>query len=89
VLMDLEMPVMDGYAAAAAIRRGAAGRRDIPILALTAAAKRSTSTRSSSVDRPCRMLKVASRIAVILAASPAPATPHARMAAGGGGSPAP
>jgi CheY-like chemotaxis protein len=36
VLMDCQMPVMDGYAATAAIRALPEGRRGIPILALTA-----------------------------------------------------
>lgn len=37
VLMDLQMPVMDGIAATSAIREGRAGEnKDIPIIALTA-----------------------------------------------------
>ena len=38
VLMDINMPVMDGMTALAEIRRGAAGVRSIPVIALTASA---------------------------------------------------
>lgn len=38
VLMDINMPVMDGVTALAKIRAGAAGRCDTPVIALTASA---------------------------------------------------
>jgi CheY-like chemotaxis protein len=38
VLMDLEMPVMDGWTAIREIRRGASGSPGIPVIALSAAA---------------------------------------------------
>jgi PAS domain S-box-containing protein len=38
VLMDLEMPVMDGWSAIRAIRRGESGTATIPVIALSAAA---------------------------------------------------
>lgn len=38
VLMDINMPVMDGITALEAIRKGAAGASDLPVIALTASA---------------------------------------------------
>ena len=52
LLTDLHMPNMDGYALAEAIRREEAGRRHLPILALTANAQRGEArrARASGVD---------------------------------------
>jgi PAS domain S-box-containing protein len=47
VLMDVQMPVMDGYAAARAIRRSTTANHDVPIVALTANADADT-------ERQCR-----------------------------------
>ncbi|QTQ38941.1 Putative two component system fusion protein (sensory histidine kinase and response regulator) [Aromatoleum petrolei] len=49
VLTDLHMPEMDGYALAEAIRREEAGRRRIPILALTANALRGEANRAHAM----------------------------------------
>lgn len=47
ILMDLQMPVMDGYEATIAIRKGEAGdqKKDIPIIALTADVMETTKER--------------------------------------------
>ncbi|MGV3696861.1 7TM diverse intracellular signaling domain-containing protein [Flavobacterium sp.] len=47
ILMDLQMPIMDGYEATIAIRKGEAGedKKSIPIIALTADVMESTKTR--------------------------------------------
>jgi signal transduction histidine kinase/ActR/RegA family two-component response regulator len=47
ILMDLQMPIMDGYEATIAIRNGDAGenKKSIPIIALTADVMESTKTR--------------------------------------------
>ena len=47
ILMDLQMPIMDGYEATIAIRNGEAGesKKTIPIIALTADVMESTKIR--------------------------------------------
>lgn len=52
ILMDLQMPVMDGYEACIAIRKGAAGKKnkDIPIIAVTADVMESTKQRVKEID---------------------------------------
>jgi CheY-like chemotaxis protein len=57
VLMDLEMPVMDGYAATAAIRAGRAGRVDVPIIALSAAALVEDQRRAIAVGADAHVAK--------------------------------
>lgn len=51
VLMDLQMPVMDGYEACIAIRKGDAGweNKDIPIIAVTADVMESTKERVKEI----------------------------------------
>jgi len=46
VLLDCEMPIMDGYAAAAEIRRRERGDRHVPIIAVTASAMRGDAERA-------------------------------------------
>lgn len=52
VLMDLQMPVMDGYEAAQAIREGAAGskNKNIPIIAVTADVMETTKERIAKIE---------------------------------------
>jgi PAS domain S-box-containing protein len=57
VLMDLEMPVMDGYAATTAIRAGRAGRVDVPIIALSAAALVEDQRRAIAVGADAHVAK--------------------------------
>ena len=51
ILMDLQMPVMDGYEACIAIREGAAGKenKDNPIIAVTADVMESTKQRVKEI----------------------------------------
>jgi CheY-like chemotaxis protein len=51
ILMDLQMPIMDGYEATIAIRNGEAGeaKKNIPIIAVTADVMETTKARVSEI----------------------------------------
>jgi PAS domain S-box-containing protein len=82
ILMDCEMPVMDGYAAAAAIRRLGDGFGQVPIVALTASVMKADVERAlaagmdSHVAKPIDPAKLEAVMAQLSGASapePAPA----------------
>ena len=59
VLMDIQMPVMDGYEATRRIRsiEAAEGRRPVPVLALTAHASAETKARSLAAGCDKQIMK--------------------------------
>ncbi len=57
ILMDCEMPVMDGYAAAAAIRRLGDGFGQVPIVALTASVMRADVERALAAGMDSHVAK--------------------------------
>ncbi len=67
VLMDMEMPVMDGLGATRAIRRPGAGRRDIPIIALTASAMPEEVARCRDAGMDDHLAKPIERAALLAA----------------------
>lgn len=82
VLMDIHMPVMDGYEATAAIRALGAGGRDLPIIATTADALESDRDRALRAGmndhltkplEPSRLVEVLRRWIGAVPASEAPA----------------
>ena len=83
VLMDCEMPVMDGYAAAAAIRRLGDGFGQVPIVALTASVMKADVDRAlaagmdSHVAKPIDPAKLEAAMAHLPAAPAREATPAA------------
>jgi len=91
VLMDCQMPVMDGYAATAAIRALPQDRRAIPILALTANALQGDEAKclAAGMDgfltNPLTFQKLATLLGRWLPTAPAPvAAPPAQTSAGAG-----
>ncbi len=77
VVLDLEMPGVDGYAATEAIRRGETGRPDIPVVVLTAAATSHQRERAllagadDFVTKPIRDGQLSRAVADVLARPPA------------------
>jgi CheY-like chemotaxis protein/HPt (histidine-containing phosphotransfer) domain-containing protein len=77
VLMDLEMPVMDGWTAIRAIRRGEAGRPGIPVIALSAAALAEDRRRALEagadlhIAKPIRNNELERALSQVLRAGPA------------------
>jgi two-component system sensor histidine kinase/response regulator len=57
VLMDCQMPLLDGYAAATEIRRRSGGSRRIPIVALTASAMRGDADRALAAGMDAHLTK--------------------------------
>jgi PAS domain S-box-containing protein len=83
ILMDCEMPVMDGYAAAAAIRRLGDGFGRVPIVALTASVMKADVERAlaagmdSHVAKPIDPTKLEAVMAQLSGASEPDSTPAA------------
>lgn len=79
VLMDINMPVMDGVTALSEIRSGATGAADMPVIALTASAMAGDRERflglgfDEHLGKPVKPLDLISAIATALDRTPPPA----------------
>lgn len=71
VLMDVNMPMMDGIEAVTRLRDGQAGRRDIPVIALTADAMTGEASRLMSLGFTALQTKPVQPAALITAISDA------------------
>jgi len=86
VLLDLNMPVLDGYAVAERIRWGQAGNRDIAIVAYTsepahlAAVKTEKAGMDGFIAKPCAQLPMVQALQRALEHAAAMAQPDARLA---------
>ena len=69
ILMDLQMPIMDGFEATQRIRDGERGRRSVPIVALTASAMKDDEQRCLAAGMDGHLAKPldASRLAEVVA----------------------
>lgn len=80
VLMDVAMPHLDGPAAVAAVRAGEAGRRETPIVALTAQAAPGEAERLRAAgfdDHLAKPFQPADLLAIVARAGQAPAAQRA------------
>jgi PAS domain S-box-containing protein len=79
VLMDCEMPVMDGYAAAAAIRRLGDGFGQVPIVALTASVMKADVERALVAGMDSHLAKPIdpAKLEAVMARVRAPSAPQA------------